>query len=55
LYDVIIYETKLTNLKSFKSENFIVICDDNISKIFIKRRIKRNLSKDLDLMMQIKT
>ena len=55
LFDVIIYETKLTNLKSFKAEKFLIICDDNISRIFIKRRIKRNLSKDLDLMMQIKT
>ncbi len=33
--------------------DIIVICDDNISRIFIKKRIKRSLSKNLDLMMQI--
>lgn len=55
LYNIEIYETKLNNLKSFKSESFMIICDDNISRIFVKRRIKRNLSKNLDLMMQINT
>jgi hypothetical protein len=44
----------LNNLKSFRSKKIVVIADDNISRIFIKKRIKRSLSKDLDLMMQIK-
>jgi transcription-repair coupling factor (superfamily II helicase) len=52
--NVEIYETSLNNLKSFKSPESIVITDDNISRIFVKKRIKRSLSKNLDLMMQIK-
>jgi len=54
LHNVEIIETKLNNLKSFRSANEIVICDDNISRIFVKKRIKRNLSKSLDLLLQIK-
>jgi len=38
--------------REFKGE--VIICDDNISRIFVKKRIKRSLSKNLDLMMQIK-
>ncbi len=49
-----IFETNLNNLKSFKTKSAIVITDDNISRIFVKKRIKRSLSKNLDLMMQIK-
>ncbi len=49
-----IFETNLLNLKSFRTKKVIVITDDNISRIFVKKRIKRSLSKDLDLMMQIK-
>ncbi len=49
-----IFETNLNNLKSFKTKKSIVITDDNISRIFVKKRIKRSLSKNLDLMMQIK-
>jgi len=49
-----VIETSLNTLKSFKSSKEIVICDDNISRIFVKKRIKRSLSKNLDLMMQIK-
>ncbi len=59
-----IHETNLNTLKSFKInrtlnnakwEKAVIITDDNISRIFIKKRIKRSLSKNLDLMMQIKT
>jgi len=32
----------------------IVICDDNISRIFIKKRLKKSIAKELDLLMQIK-
>ncbi|MFK7779751.1 MAG: CarD family transcriptional regulator [Candidatus Gracilibacteria bacterium] len=49
-----VYETSLNNLKSFRTINACVITDDNISRIFVKKRIKRSLSKNLDLMMQIK-
>ncbi|MDD2871490.1 MAG: CarD family transcriptional regulator [Candidatus Gracilibacteria bacterium] len=64
-----IFDTNLLNLKSFRLNNhplpppyqgggkpqddIIVICDDNISRIFVKKRIKRSLSKNLDLMLQI--
>ncbi len=64
-----IIDTNLNNLKSFRISNHplpppyqgggklqdwvIVVCDDNISRIFVKKRIKRSLSKNLDLMMQI--
>jgi len=57
LHNVEIFDTTLTNLKSFKinwNQPTIVICDDNISRIFVKKRIRRSLSKNLDLMMQIK-
>ncbi len=32
----------------------IIICDDNISRIFIKKRLKKSIVKELDLLMQIK-
>jgi len=49
-----VIESKLNNLKSFISESDIFIWDDNISRIFIKKRVKRTLSENLDLLMQIK-
>lgn len=49
-----VYETSLNNLKSFRTAGASIITDDNISRIFVKKRIKRSLSKNLDLMMQIK-
>ncbi len=48
-----IFESNESLAKSFETEKYIVICDDNISKIFIKRRIKRNLSNDLNLLLKI--
>ena len=54
ILNIEIIETSLNNLKSFKNEQIIVICDDNISRIFIKKRIKRSISKKLDLLLQIK-
>ncbi len=53
--NVLVFESSLNNLKSFKKDNIFVICDDNISRIFIKKRIKRSLSENMDLLMQIKT
>lgn len=48
-----VYESNENLAKSFETNNHIVLCDDNISKIFIKRRIKRNLSKDINLLLKI--
>lgn len=55
LEDVIVYETNLNNLKSFKSQDLLVVCDDNISRVFIKKRVKRSISENMDLLMQIKS
>ena len=57
-----INETKLNNLKSYthpqplpsKEGRKIVICDDILSKIFTRKRVKKNLSADLDLLLKIK-
>jgi len=54
ILNIEIYKTDLTILKSFKSKNEVIICDDNLSKIFIKKRVKKSLSKDIDLLLQIK-
>lgn len=54
LKNIKIIESDLNNIKSFKSKKDILIWDDNISRIFIKKRIKRTLSENLDLLMQIK-
>jgi len=54
LLNIKVIETKLNILKSFKNDKYLFICDDNISRIFIKKRIKRKLSQNLDLLMQIK-
>lgn len=49
-----IIEIKLNFLKSYESINQVVICDDNLSRIFVKKRVKRKMSKKLDLLLQIK-
>jgi len=49
-----IIETKLNNLKSFKSKKILVICDDILWRIFTRKRLKKNLSADLDLLLKIK-
>ncbi len=49
-----IHSTSLTLLKSFSSPQEIIICDDNLSKIFVKKRLKRSLSENIDLLLQIK-
>jgi len=54
LWGIEIIETNLNTLKSFRTASEYVITDDNISRIFVKKRIKRSLSKNLDLLMQIK-
>ncbi len=61
LWKIKIYESSLNNLKSFRFSSLdkgrlggVCICDDNISRIFVRKRIKRKLSQNLDLLMQIK-
>jgi hypothetical protein len=49
-----VIETDLNTLKSFQTFDSFYICDDNISRIFIKKRINRKMGKKLDLLMQIK-
>lgn len=50
-----INETKLNNIKSFKTDNrHNIICDDIVSKIFIRKRLKKNLSWEIDLLLKIK-
>lgn len=52
--DLKIYKTNLTILKSFRSKVDIVISDDIISKVFIKKRTKKSISGEIDLLLQIK-
>jgi transcription-repair coupling factor len=40
--------------KSFSSPDIEVICDDVIQKVFIKKRVKRNLGREVDLLLKIK-
>ncbi len=54
LQNIEIHKTELNILKSFQSKTKIVICDDNLSKIFVKKRVKKSLSQNLDLLLQIK-
>lgn len=48
-----IFESKESLMKSFETNDSLIICDDIISKVFIKRRIKRKLSEDLNLLLKI--
>ncbi len=52
-----IIETKLSNLKSFfiksSDKKIAFICDDIIWKVFVKKRIKKNISVDIDLLLKI--
>jgi transcription-repair coupling factor (superfamily II helicase) len=41
--------------KSFSQDNDIYICDDIIEKIFIKKRVKKKLSADIDLLLKIQS
>lgn len=47
-------ETDLNNLKSFSFENTYYICDDILSPIFTKKRTKKSISADIDLLLKIK-
>jgi len=48
-----VHENKINNLKSFEYKNTLVLCDDIINQIFIRKRIKKSLSNDLDLLLKI--
>lgn len=54
LENIKISENKLTFLKSYKNLEEVVICDDILSKIFVKKRVKKSVSENLDLLLQIK-
>lgn len=54
LPDFSISETSLTILKSFQDEEQLCICDDILGKLFVKKRLKKSLSENIDLMLQIK-
>lgn len=49
-----VQENKLTFLKSYKNPQEFVICDDILSKIFVRKRVKKSVSENLDLLLQIK-
>ena len=53
--NVIVHEMRKSIYKSFTEKiNKIVICDDILSQIFIKSRIKKKLSEDIDLLLKIR-
>lgn len=50
-----VFETKLNNLKSYKKEDEAVICDDNIARIFVKKRIKKSVLDNFNILSEIKS
>ena len=50
-----IIEVKNHLLSSFNYKHNYFIADDVIQKIFIKRRLKKKLSADIDLLLKIRT
>ncbi|MDD4151102.1 MAG: CarD family transcriptional regulator [Candidatus Gracilibacteria bacterium] len=53
--NISVFETKLNNLKSYISATETVICDDNISRIFVKKRIKKSVLQNFNILSEIKT
>lgn len=53
--NILVFETKLNNLKSYISATETVICDDNISRIFVKKRIKKSVLQNFNILSEIKT
>ena len=54
-----VYDCRVKNIGSFYTdvpagENILVIADDNLNRVFVKKRVKRSFSKDLDLLVNIK-
>ncbi len=48
-----VHEATWNSLKSFSHKSSLVICDDILGKIFIKKRINKSLAADLDLLLKI--
>ena len=48
-----IISTELNHLKSIRYKHTLILCDDVISRIFVKKRTKKSMSKNLDLLLQI--
>jgi len=42
------------HIKSFMSPSLTILCDDILQKLFIKRRVKRKLTEDIDLLLKVK-
>lgn len=51
----IIENTSNTTLESFSTPVLKVICDDILWEIFVKKRSRKSIAKNLDLMLEIKT
>ena len=55
IQNITLHEMPKSVYKSFTQKvNKIVICDDILSQIFIKSRIKKKLSQDIDLLLKIR-
>ncbi len=50
---ITVISTKSHLYKSFSYKNNVCLCDDIIAKIFIKKRVKKKLSEDIDLLLKI--
>ncbi|MDD3119867.1 MAG: CarD family transcriptional regulator [Candidatus Gracilibacteria bacterium] len=48
-----LFDTNL-KLESFCLENEYFICDDILGEIFVKKRVRRSVSSNIDLLLQIK-
>ncbi len=55
LPQLFIHEISGNFLKSYEvaSQNKVVLCDDILGKIFIKKRLSKNVAADLDLLLKI--
>jgi hypothetical protein len=54
-----VFDCRVKHISSFYSDkpngnNILVIADDNLDRVFVKKRVKRSFSKDLDLLVHIK-
>ncbi len=50
-----VIQTHLVILKSYQTPQVQIICDDNLSKIFIKKRKRKSVSENVDLLLHIKS
>lgn len=51
--NAIVKSVKSHLYKSFETQDAVFLCDDILSQIFIKKRLKKKLSQDLDLLLKI--